>query len=179
MAARPIFSTSELVIVLSRVTPFKERNKVLARCFQALRIAVNNELEVLDKALGDVFRVVKPGGRLVVLSYHSLEDRRVKRLLSTGSPLGAENTAIVQESPWTALFKRAKSPSEAEIETNRRARSAKLRVGERISVGAELHDKDIYLGSKSENRRKYTSGFVGEKEKRKREKQSEKGSKSS
>ena len=116
---------------------------------------------------------MKPGGRLVVLSYHSLEDRRVKRLLKTGHPgegIGTNDDA----SPWNPLFKRAKSPSEDEIAVNRRARSAKLRVGERISVGQELLGEDVYLGAKVERGQKYSTGFVGEKERRKKEKKREK-----
>lgn len=177
VAARPIRTTKELVDVLSRVTPFKERTKILARCFQALRIAVNDEMGALDKALEDVHSVIRPGGRLVVLSYHSLEDRRVKTLIRTGKPQlnlddGDKNVPRGLRTdglPWNAIFKKAQVPSPQEIEKNSRARSAKLRVAERISFGQEeLAQEYVFLGSTNfEKKNKYKMGVIGEKERRK------------
>merc|ERR1711991_613858 len=110
----------------------------------------------LDKALEDVHSVIRPGGRLVVLSYHSLEDRRVKTLIRTGKPQlnlddGDKNVPRGLRTdglPWNAIFKKAQVPSPQEIEKNSRARSAKLRVAERISFGQEeLAQEYVFLGS--------------------------------
>ena len=175
VAARPISTTKELVDVISRVTPFKERTKILARCFQALRIAVNDEMGALDKALQDVYTVIRPGGRLVVLSYHSLEDRRVKTLIKTGKPnLDYSDNDTPRglnsySSPWNAIFKKAQIPNPSEIERNSRARSAKLRVAERISFGEdELAQEYVFLGSTNfEKKNKYKVGVIGKKERKK------------
>ena len=169
VAMRPISTTKELVEILSRVTPFKERTKILARCFQALRIAVNDEMGALDKALEDAHKIIRPGGRLVVLSYHSLEDRRVKRLIKTGKTKSDySHKAISYCSPWNSVFKKVQTPTQHEIEKNSRARSAKLRVAERISVGEELTQGHVFLGSTSFGKKnKYKTGIIGNKEKRK------------
>jgi len=165
VSARPLASTGQLEKVISRITSYAQRPKVLARCFQALRIAVNDEMGVLDEALLSAHKCLLPRGRLVVISYHSLEDRRVKRVMKTGSPLldggddgsgggkgGARffatppqlssttSAPALNSVPWSPLFKRAQAPTDAEIEQNRRARSAKLRVAERVEVqGEEEH----------------------------------------
>ena len=76
--------------MINRITSWKQRSKTLARCFQALRICVNDEMGALDESLMSAHRCLRPGGRLVVISYHSLEDRRVKRLFKTGSVDGVE-----------------------------------------------------------------------------------------
>lgn len=139
VASRPINTTSQLEQIISKRTSFKERSKTLARCFQALRIVVNDEINALEQALTDAQDVVKPTGRLVILSYHSLEDRRVKRLIRSGH-IDAEDdqkTNSNQLLPWLAVNRRALPPSEAEIQLNRRARSAKLRAAERSSLGYE------------------------------------------
>lgn len=131
--ARPIRTTGELEKVISRVTSWKQRSKTLAKCFQALRICVNDEMGALDEALMSAHKCLRPGGRLVVISYHSLEDRRVKRLFKTGSVDGDDDSGS-SSGPWNPLFKRAKPPTDEEIERNRRARSAKLRVAERYDA---------------------------------------------
>jgi len=108
------------------------------RVFQALRIAVNNELEELAAGLAAAERVLKPGGRLAVVSFHSLEDRIVKRFLAERSLFSAPSRYLPQRqqpSPsFTLLFKRAKVASETEKAHNPRARSAKLRVGIRTAA---------------------------------------------
>jgi hypothetical protein len=159
VASRPIVTTADLVQVINRITSWKQRSKTLARCFQALRICVNDEMGALDEALMSAHRCLRPGGRLVVISYHSLEDRRVKRLFKTGSVEGDGDDAA--GGPWTPLFKvpppppcpaphlaitshvppgvlsqRAQAPTDAEIDRNRRSRSAKLRVAERYDEAA-------------------------------------------
>ncbi len=84
VCCRPLQTTGDLDRVISRITSFKDRSKTLAKCFQALRIAVNDELGALDEALASMQTIIRPGGRLVILSYHSLEDRRVKTLFRLG-----------------------------------------------------------------------------------------------
>jgi 16S rRNA (cytosine1402-N4)-methyltransferase len=138
VAARPLHSTAELVEVLKTAgtknyEPKEVRNR-LSRVFQALRIEVNQEMAELEAVLLAAARLVRPGGRLAVMSYHSLEDRRVKRLLRSGSfgdgtpPKDAYGNELA---PWKPLTRQAITPSEAELEVNSRARSVRLRVGER------------------------------------------------
>ncbi|MEM7575086.1 MAG: 16S rRNA (cytosine(1402)-N(4))-methyltransferase RsmH [Bacteroidota bacterium] len=110
-----------------------QRNRYLAQVFQALRIEVNDEMGALRDLLTQTTELLKPGGRLVVMSYHSLEDRIVKNFLKTGN---AEGTMVKDEygnidRPYKILTKKPILPSETEIANNPRARSAKLRVGER------------------------------------------------
>ena len=159
VASRPVNTTGELEKIISRITMFKKRPQTLARCFQALRIAVNDEMSALIEALSTVQNCVRPGGRLVILSYHSLEDRKVKQLIRDGkiginddSNNNIDNNIIL---PWQPIFKRAQIPSEDEINRNRRARSAKLRVAERVSNTIKSNDHDhitmkkkSFLGSK-------------------------------
>ena len=111
-----------------------------ARVFQALRIAVNGELDELDAVLSAAAALVRPGGRLAVLSYHLLEDRRVKRLLG---PLGhapldgdAPPTDLYGKSlaVWAPVTRQPITASDDEVTANPRARSARLRVGERTEV---------------------------------------------
>ena len=156
VASRPVNTTGELEKIISRITMFKKRPQTLARCFQALRIAVNDEMGALIEALSTVQNCVRPGGRLVILSYHSLEDRKVKQLIRDGK-VGIDdsnNNDNTQSFPWQPVFKRAQIPSEDEISRNRRARSAKLRVAERLSDDIKIDDNDInpkkksFLGSK-------------------------------
>jgi 16S rRNA (cytosine1402-N4)-methyltransferase len=138
---RPIYTTAELKEAITCRIGKAIHQKTLAQCFQAIRIYVNKEMESLEQALNNIAQYVSIGGRLVVLSYHSLEDRRVKQLLKFGtssyevqSPLQhtSEQNSLVKDRPWKALFKTPMIPSDDEIKINRRARSAKLRVGERI-----------------------------------------------
>lgn len=112
-----------------------EEHKFLAVLFQALRIEVNQEMEALKECLNDCYTVLKPGGRLVVISYHSLEDRLVKNLIKSGNTEGIiERDAIYGSSKkiYKNLTSKPILPDESEIERNSRARSAKLRVAEKI-----------------------------------------------
>jgi 16S rRNA (cytosine1402-N4)-methyltransferase len=137
---RPLLTTKDLVNAISKITSFKERTKTLAKCFQALRIVVNDEMNALEEALLSMQECIRPNGRLVILSYHSLEDRRVKRLMrnewtttSTNEQSLLQNEAKkALEGPWKPLFKKSIPPTEEEIARNSRARSAKLRVAVRI-----------------------------------------------
>ena len=111
-----------------------ERNRYLAQVFQALRIAVNDEVGALEDFFQQAQEVLKPGGRLVILTYHSLEDRITKRFMKTGNAEG-----IVEKDfygnitrPYKIITRKAVLPSSEEIKRNPRSRSAKLRVGEMI-----------------------------------------------
>ena len=129
----PIETTEQLKVAVQRRLPRGKENKVLAQIFQALRIEVNQELEVLTSFLAQCPEVLKPGGRLVVLSYHSLEDRLVKNFMKTGNAEGKEVKDFFGNllTPYTLITRKPMVPSDEEIEGNSRARSAKLRIAER------------------------------------------------
>lgn len=131
---QPIQTTSELIDVLR---PYAERgreNKYFAQVFQALRIHVNDELGSLEDLLPQCIEVLKPAGRLVVMSYHSLEDRRVKHLIQTGNFQGQAQYDIRGHllAPLRAVRRKALTASPEELTRNPRARSAKLRIAEKI-----------------------------------------------
>lgn len=109
-------------------------NRYLAQVFQALRIAVNDEMRALEEMLEQATTVLRPGGRLVVMSYHSLEDRMVKNVLKTGQVSGEQAKDFYGHiyRPYRLLTKKPVEASAAEVAENPRARSAKLRVGERL-----------------------------------------------
>lgn len=132
---KPIETTDELKEAVSRFLPRGSENKVLAQIFQALRIEVNEEMKVLELFLGQCADVLNPGGRLVVLSYHSLEDRLVKNFMKTGNADGNLEKDFFgnQLTPYKLLSSKPIVPSDDEIQVNNRARSAKLRVAERRS----------------------------------------------
>ena len=127
---KPIETTEELKRLFSYIPQFKQ-NKVYAQIFQAIRIEVNQELEALKEMLLQAHRILKPGGRLVVISYHSLEDRLVKRFLKNGMFEGEPERDIYGNFAKTfdLLQSKATIPSSEEIDENSRARSAKLRTG--------------------------------------------------
>ena len=129
----PIVTTEQLKVAVQRRLPRGKENKVLAQIFQALRIEVNQELEALTALLTQCPDVLKPGGRLVVLSYHSLEDRLVKNFMKTGNAEGKEEKDFFGNllTPYTLITRKPMVPSDEEIEGNSRARSAKLRIAER------------------------------------------------
>ncbi len=130
----PIQTTFELIEVLRPLVPKNDESKYLSKLFQALRIEVNREMEALKMALEQSLRVLKPGGRLVVISYHSLEDRLVKNFMKTGNFEGrAEKDFYGRlETPFEAVTRKAIVPSEEEIQRNPRSRSAKLRCAEKM-----------------------------------------------
>lgn len=132
---KPIETTDELKEAVARFLPRGSENKVLAQIFQALRIEVNEEMKVLELFLGQCADVLNPGGRLVVLSYHSLEDRLVKNFMKTGNADGNLEKDFFgnQLTPYKLLSSKPVVPSDDEIQINNRARSAKLRVAERRS----------------------------------------------
>jgi 16S rRNA (cytosine1402-N4)-methyltransferase len=137
----PITTTRALADIVARVVRSKPGEiHPATRTFQALRIFVNEELDELYLALSAAERVLKPGGRLVVVSFHSLEDRIVKNFLAERSKAGGGSRhlpEIAQAAPsFIVLTKRPVTPDEAEISANPRARSAKLRAAERTSAPA-------------------------------------------
>ncbi len=129
----PIKNTEELKRVLSRFLPAHKSNKILAQIYQAIRIEVNEEIEVLKEFLQQSLELLKPGGRLSVISYHSLEDRLVKRFMRNGMFEGEPERDVYGrfEVPFKIIEKLI-VPTEEEIAVNNRARSAKLRVAEKI-----------------------------------------------
>ncbi len=128
-----IKTSEQLKKVLSRFLPAHKENKILAQIYQAIRIEVNQELEALKEFLLQTNEVLKPGGRLSLISYHSLEDRLVKRYIRNGLFEGEpEKDAFGHfEVPFKAVGKFI-IPSDEEIKQNNRARSAKLRIAEKI-----------------------------------------------
>ena len=128
----PIDKTDELKLVLERFLPERVRNKVLAQMYQAIRIEVNKEMDVLKEFLEQALELLKPEGRLSVISYHSLEDRLVKRFIKNGMFEGEPERDFFGN--FSVPFKTIGKlivPSDAEIKINNRARSAKLRIAEK------------------------------------------------
>ena len=122
MRMRPLNKVSDLVEAIRRSTPPSKRNKSIARVFQAIRIAVNGELEKLEVFLSSFCDRLKDGGRIVIISFHSLEDRKVKHSLRS----------LKNEHEIKILTKKPITPSEKEIEYNSRSKSAKLRAAEKV-----------------------------------------------
>lgn len=131
--AEPIETTAQLKESVKNRLPRGRENKVLARIFQALRIEVNQELDALSAFLSQCPDVLKSGGRLVVMSYHSLEDRIVKNYTKTGNAEGKEEKDFFGNllTPYNIITRKPIVPSDEELERNSRARSAKLRIAER------------------------------------------------
>lgn len=132
---KAIATVGELKNVLEACTPKANENQYLAKIFQALRIEVNDELGALKEMLQQCTEVIRPGGRLVVISYHSLEDRLVKNFIQAGNFEGESSSDIYgnkEESVFRAVNKKPITASDEEIKRNPRARSAKLRIAERI-----------------------------------------------
>jgi 16S rRNA (cytosine1402-N4)-methyltransferase len=129
-----IRTTFQLCQVIEPLVPQRIANKYLAKVFQALRIEVNQELDVLRAFLEDAEKVLKPGGRLVVISYHSLEDRLVKNFIQSGDFSGEAEKDFYGniQLKFKPIGKKFIIPSEEEIEVNPRARSAKLRIAEKV-----------------------------------------------
>jgi 16S rRNA (cytosine1402-N4)-methyltransferase len=142
-ATSPVESAEDLAALVERVVPANprqpRRTHPATRVFQALRIAVNEELDALEEGLAAVLDLLRPGGRLVVLSYHSLEDRIVKQFLNTERrgctcPPSAP-VCICGKQPRLRLVTRPSAvPTEAEIDANPRARSARMRAAERLAA---------------------------------------------
>lgn len=130
----PIKTTGELADLAREYTIPKQENRSLAQLFQAVRIEVNGELNVLENLLDSCTDVLHTGGRLVVMSYHSLEDRMVKSYMQTGNIQGELEKDIYGKSlsPYKLITRKPITATDAELERNSRSRSAKLRVAEKI-----------------------------------------------
>lgn len=130
----PITTTAALVEAVKPCTPPKDEAKFLTKLFQALRIEVNAEMEALKMALEQSLKLLKPGGRLVVISYHSLEDRIVKNFMRSGNTEGVIEKDFYgrSTSPLRVITRKAIIPTNEEVERNPRSRSAKLRVAEKM-----------------------------------------------
>lgn len=133
--AAPIATTGQLVEAVAPCTPRKEETRFLSRLFQAVRIEVNHEMEALKMALEQSLKVLAPGGRLSVISYHSLEDRLVKNFMRSGNFEGRVEKDFFGRAatPFEAVTRKAIVPSPQEVERNPRSRSAKLRVARKRS----------------------------------------------
>ena len=127
---KPLETTGDLDRALAPILPRGAEHKVLAKVYQALRIEVNQEMRSLEKFLSGAARSLKEGGRLVVITYHSLEDRMVKNFIRCGNVEGNEVKDIYGQvqAPLEAVSRKPVLPCEEEIAANTRARSAKLRV---------------------------------------------------
>ena len=130
---RGISTTGELDEAIRRALPKFAEHKFLAKVYQAMRIEVNHEMRSLEKFLEGAADTLRPGGRLVVITYHSLEDRMVKNFIKTGRADGKEGKDVFGNihAPLKAVNRKPILPQESEIASNTRARSAKLRIAEK------------------------------------------------
>ncbi|RPJ50305.1 MAG: 16S rRNA (cytosine(1402)-N(4))-methyltransferase RsmH, partial [Methanobacteriota archaeon] len=129
---KPIGTIEQFREAILPCTPRLQESKYLAKVFQALRIETNKEMDVLHEFLEQSIKLLKPGGRLVVITYHSLEDRMVKNFMRSGDSSGKQEQDFFGnvDSPLVAINRRVIVPTEEELERNPRARSAKLRIAE-------------------------------------------------
>jgi len=134
---KPVKTTGQLMEILLPFAPKFKDHKYFAQVFQALRIEVNQEMEVLEKFLLQTQEVLKLDGRLVVMSYHSLEDRMVKNLMKRGNIDGSIEKDFFGNvlKPFEEITRKPVSPTEEEIQRNTRARSARLRIAKRVADG--------------------------------------------
>jgi len=136
---RPVTLTSELADLVEHVAGPKKPQKTKARVFQALRIYVNDELEELERGLEDTCSVLRPGGRLCVISYHSLEDRVVKDFIRRHTdpcicPPGLPVCSCGKKADLKPVTKKPLVPAPQEVECNSRAQSARLRIAEKLET---------------------------------------------
>jgi 16S rRNA (cytosine1402-N4)-methyltransferase len=133
-AAKPLTTVNDMISAIGKLAPPRQEHKFYARVFQALRIAVNHEIDYLREMLEQALDLLKKDGRLVVITYHSLEDRVVKNFMRTGNFEGEEKKDFYGNliTPFRIINKKGTVPDEVEIEDNKRARSARLRIAEKI-----------------------------------------------
>ena len=131
---QPITTTAQLVEAVRPCTPKRDESKFLTKLFQALRIEVNGEMEALKMALEQSLKLLKPGGRLVVISYHSLEDRLVKNFMRSGNFEGKVEQDFFGRitTPFELISRKAIAPSAEEVARNSRSRSAKMRAATKL-----------------------------------------------
>lgn len=134
-ADRPVATVADFVELVRPLTGREREKKDMAKVFQALRIEVNHEMDALHEMLAAAVRVLRPGGRLVVLTYHSLEDRMVKNFMKSGNAEGKVEQDFYGNrlAPLRPVNNKVVVPDEAEQTANPRSRSAKLRVAEKLS----------------------------------------------
>ena len=132
-AQKPVETIGEFIEIVKPLYGREREKKELAKVFQALRIEVNQEMEALKEMLYAATEALKPGGRLVVITYHSLEDRMVKNIMKTGNIEGKAKQDFFGnvETPFKLINNKVIIPSEDEIQRNPRSRSAKLRIAEK------------------------------------------------
>lgn len=130
----PFSTVNDIFNSIGKLAPFRQEHKFYAKLFQALRIEVNHEIEYLGEMLEQALSLLKSGGRLVVISYHSLEDRIVKNFMKTGNITGEEKKDFYGnvETPFRIINRKGTTPADEEIAVNNRARSARLRIAEKI-----------------------------------------------
>ncbi|HPT11875.1 MAG TPA: 16S rRNA (cytosine(1402)-N(4))-methyltransferase RsmH [Bacteroidales bacterium] len=130
----PVVTVNELSDAVKGLVPVNQEHKFYAKLFQSLRIEVNKEMDALMDMLRQALEVLRPGGRLVVITYHSIEDRLVKNFIRTGNFEGISEKDFYGNLivPFRAINKKVIVPDEKEIEKNNRARSARLRIAEKI-----------------------------------------------
>lgn len=133
-ALKAVETIDDLLQIVKPFMPREREKKDLARVFQALRIEVNHEMDALHEMLEAALKVLRPGGRLVVLTYHSLEDRMVKNFVRSGRMDGKVEQDFFGRklTPWRAVNNKVIVPNEEELRTNPRSRSAKLRIAEKL-----------------------------------------------
>jgi 16S rRNA (cytosine1402-N4)-methyltransferase len=132
--AGTISSTGDLISAIGKLAPHRQEHKFYAKVFQALRIAVNHEIDYLKEMLLQSLEMLRSGGRLVIITYHSLEDRVVKNFMKTGNFEGIEEKDFFGNSitPFLVVNRKSITPGAVEIAKNNRARSARLRIAEKI-----------------------------------------------
>lgn len=138
-AEKPIVTVSDLIAAAGKCVTLHSENKYLATMFQAIRIEVNGEIEVLHDFLKATTGALKEGGRLVIMTYHSLEDRPVKNFMKAGNFEGKEEKDFYGNviAPFYMVNRKVITPSEEELQQNSRSRSAKLRIAERTMFDYE------------------------------------------
>ena len=131
---KPMVTVNDIIDTIGNLAPFHQEHKFYAKLFQALRIAVNHEIEYLQEMLEQALPVLNTRGRLVIISYHSLEDRVVKNFMKTGNFEGEEKKDFYgnAETPFRIINRKGTTPDDKEIAVNNRARSARLRIAEKI-----------------------------------------------
>jgi 16S rRNA (cytosine1402-N4)-methyltransferase len=131
---KQLMFVDDIIDSIGKLAPFRQEHKFYAKVFQALRIAVNHEIDYLKEMLEQSLSMLKKEGRLVVITYHSLEDRVVKNFMKTGNFAGEEKKDFYGniETPFTLINRKGTTPGDDEISENNRARSARLRIAEKI-----------------------------------------------
>jgi 16S rRNA (cytosine1402-N4)-methyltransferase len=131
---KPVKTVSDITGIIGKLVPHRQEHKFYAKVFQALRIAINHEIDYLKEMLEQALSILKSNGRLVVITYHSLEDRIVKNFMRTGSFSGETIKDFYGNilTPFRLINKKVIMPGEEEIAVNNRARSARLRIAEKI-----------------------------------------------